>query len=255
MPAILASRYDAVLFDLDGVLTSTARVHARCWKRMFDEYLERRAAETGDAFEPFRIETDYKQYVDGRPRYDGVRAFLVSRGIALPDGTPDDPATAETVCGLGNRKNELFHDVLRDEPPEVYPGSLTLVRALHRHGVRMAVVSGSRNAGAVLEAAGIAELFETRVDGVTAAERGLAGKPAPDTFVEAARELGVAPERAVVIEDAASGVQAAKAGGFGLVVGVNRNGEPGVLRDHGADVVVADLAELTVTNEAQGTDA
>jgi alpha,alpha-trehalase len=249
MPDLAARRFDAVLFDLDGVITSTARVHAACWKRMFDEYLERRAATTREPFEPFRIETDYKRHVDGRPRYDGVRAFLVSRGITLLDGAPSDPPTAETVCGLGNRKNELFHETLAIEPPEVYPGSLSLVHALREHGIRTAVVSGSRNAAAVLEAAGIAVLFEVRVDGLTAAERGLAGKPAPDTFLEAARLLAVEPARAVVIEDAASGVTAGRAGGFGLVVGVAREGEHNALREQGADMVVTDLAELEVTDD------
>ncbi len=253
MPTIAASRFDAVLFDLDGVLTSTARIHAACWKRMFDEYLESRALRTGDAFEPFSIETDYKRYVDGRPRYDGVRAFLASRGITRPEGSPSDPPTAETVCGLGNRKNELFAELIATERPEVYAGSLALVRALHAHGVRTGVVSGSRNAATVLDAAGIAPLFATRVDGVTAADRGLAGKPAPDTFLEAARELGVDPARTVVIEDAESGVQAGKAGGFGLVVGVAREGDAQVLRDHGADVVVSDLEELTVANGTEGS--
>jgi alpha,alpha-trehalase len=246
---IPARRFDAVLFDLDGVLTSTARVHAACWKRMFDEYLARRAAATGDPFVPFRVGTDYTRHVDGRPRYDGVRAFLASRGIDLPEGEPSDPPTAETVCGLGNRKNELFHETLAVEPPEVYAGSLAFVRALHEHRIRTAVVSGSRNAGPVLAAAGIAPLFEVRVDGLTAAERGLAGKPAPDTFLEASRMLAVEPVRAVVIEDAESGVAAGRAGGFGLVVGVAREGGQAALREHGADVVVTDLAELDVTDD------
>ncbi|KPK03328.1 MAG: hypothetical protein AMS20_10795 [Gemmatimonas sp. SG8_28] len=249
MPKLAARRFDAVLFDLDGVLTSTARVHAACWKRMFDEYLERRTATTDERFEPFRIETDYKRHVDGRPRYDGVREFLASRGITLPKGAASDPPAAETVCGLGNRKNELFHQMLAVEPPEVYPGSLSFVHTLREHGVRTAVVSGSRNAGPVLAAAGIAQLFEVRVDGLTAAERGLAGKPAPDTFLEAARLLAVEPSRAVVIEDAASGVTAGRAGGFGLVVGVAREGGQADLREHGADMVVADLAELEVTDD------
>jgi alpha,alpha-trehalase len=249
MPDLAARRFDAVLFDLDGVLTSTARVHATCWKRMFDEYLRRRAAVTGEPFKPFRIETDYQQHVDGRPRYDGVREFLASRDITLPEGVPTDPPTAETVCGLGNRKNELFHETLAVEPPEVYPGSLSLVHTLRERGIRTAVVSGSRNAASVLEAAGIAQLFEVRVDGLTAAEGGLAGKPAPDTFLEAARVLDVEPSRAVVIEDAASGVAAGRAGGFGLVIGVARTDSRASLREHGADMVVADLAELEVTDD------
>lgn len=239
-----ADRFDAVLFDLDGVITDTAAVHARAWKTMFDTYLRQRAETGGTTFEPFTIDGDYRTYVDGKQRYDGVRSFLQSRGIDLPDGTIADPPDAETVCGLGNRKNELVNRLLDDEGVVVYEGSVQLLRQLRDAGVRLGVVSSSRNCVTVLTAAGLLNMFEARVDGVVAAERGLPGKPAPDTFLSAARDLGATPERSVVVEDAISGVQAGRAGGFGLVVGVDRDGDPEALRNHGADVVVADLGEL-----------
>jgi beta-phosphoglucomutase family hydrolase len=237
-------RYDAVLFDLDGVLTDTAGVHADCWKRTFDEFLSRRADRTGESFHPFDIGSDYRLYVDGKRRYDGVRDFLHSRGIDLPEGSPEDPPAAETVCGVGNRKNVLVNQALEEGGVVVYPGSLALVRALRDAGVKTAVVSSSANCATVLRAAEIEDLFEVRVDGKVAAELGLPGKPAPDTFLEAARELGAEVKRTVVVEDAISGVQAGRNGGFGLVVGVARHDEPGVLRREGADVVVSDLGEL-----------
>jgi beta-phosphoglucomutase family hydrolase len=239
-----ADRFDAALFDLDGVITDTAAVHARAWKTMFDTYLRQRAEATGDAFEPFTITGDYRAYVDGKPRYDGVRSFLRSRGIDLPEGTRADPADAETVCGLGNRKNELVNRLLDDEGVVVYEGSVRLLHQLRDDGVRLGVVSSSRNCAAVLTTAGLLDMFEARVDGVVAAERGLPGKPAPDTFLSAARDLGASPERAVVVEDAISGVQAGRAGGFGLVIGVDRDGDPDALRRNGADVVVTDLGDL-----------
>jgi beta-phosphoglucomutase family hydrolase len=239
-----ADRFDAALFDLDGVITDTAAVHARAWKTMFDTYLRQRAEATGDAFEPFTIAGDYRAYVDGKPRYDGVRSFLRSRGIDLPEGTRADPADAETVCGLGNRKNELVNRLLDDEGVVVYEGSVRLLHQLRDDGVRLGVVSSSRNCAAVLTTAGLLDMFEARVDGVVAAERGLPGKPAPDTFLSAAHDLGASPERAVVVEDAISGVQAGRAGGFGLVIGVDRDGDPDALRRNGADVVVTDLGDL-----------
>ena len=238
-------RYDAVLFDLDGVLTDTAGVHADCWKRTFDEFLSRRADRTGDPFQPFDIEGDYRLYVDGKRRYDGVRDFLHSRGIDLPEGLAGDPPDAETVCGVGNRKNVLVNQALEEGGVEVYQGSVALVRALREAGVKTGVVSSSANCATVLRAAEIEELFEVRVDGKVAAELGLPGKPAPDTFLEAARQLGVDAKRTVVVEDAISGVQAGRGGGFGLVIGIARHDEPGVLREQGADVVVSDLGELS----------
>jgi beta-phosphoglucomutase family hydrolase len=241
---IAEGRFDAVLFDLDGVLTATAKLHATCWKKMFDEYLQQRAAATGEPFQPFEIATDYKQYVDGKLRYDGVRGFLESRSINLPWGDPEDPPDRETVCGLGNRKTELIQEALATGGVEVFESSIALVRQLRDAGIKTAVVSASKNCEAILRAAGIADLFDTRVDGIVAARLELPGKPAPDTFLEAARQLGAEPERAVVVEDAVSGVQAGRAGGFGLVVGVDRKGDPEALRNNGADVVVADLSEL-----------
>ena len=234
--------YEAVLFDLDGVLTATARLHAAAWSRLFDDYLARRAAARAEPFRGFEPR-DYARFVDGRPRYDGVRAFLASRGITLPDGAPDDPPGRETVCGLGNRKQAFFQETLASEGVDAIPGTVAVVRHLRRHGVRRAVVSSSRNCAAVLDAAGLAGLFELRVDGVVAERRGLAGKPAPDTFLHAARALGVAPSRAVVVEDAIAGVEAGRAGGFALVVGLDRTGAPDVLARAGADLVVTDLAD------------
>jgi beta-phosphoglucomutase family hydrolase len=243
------NRFDAVLFDLDGVLTATAKVHAACWKRMFDDYLRMRAAKKGESFRTFEIQSDYKAYVDGKPRYDGVRDFLKSRAIELPEGNADDPPEVETVCGLGNRKNDMINDVLQSEGVEPYEGSIALVRQLRRQGMKTAVVSSSQNCLAVLEGAKMADLFDARVDGDVASRLNLRGKPAPDTFLAAATHLAVPPQRAVVIEDAISGVQAGRAGRFGLVIGVARKGEGDVLKDQGADVVVADLSELLEDDE------
>jgi len=235
---------DACLFDLDGVLTRTAKVHAAAWKQMFDDYLQARAKRTGEDFVAFDAGHDYDEYVDGKPRYDGVRSFLESRGIELPDGTPDDPPSAETVDGLGNRKNELVLELIERDGVEAYEGSVRYVRAARDAGLRRAVVSSSTNCRDVLEAAGIVDLFEEIVDGNVAREQGLKGKPAPDTFLAGARALGVAPARAAVFEDAVAGVEAGRAGNFGHVVGVDRVGHAAALREHGADVVVEDLAEL-----------
>lgn len=234
--------YEAVLFDLDGVLTATARQHAAAWTRLFDGYLARRAAARGEPLRRFEPR-DYARFVDGRPRYDGVRAFLASRGITVPDGAPDDPPERETVCGLGNRKQAFFQEVLASEGVDVITGTVAVVRHLRRHGVRRAVVSSSRNCAAILDAAGIAGLFELQVDGVVAERHGLAGKPAPDTFLHAARALEVAPSRAAVVEDAIAGVAAGRAGGFALVVGIDRTGSPDDLAQAGAHLVVTDLAD------------
>jgi beta-phosphoglucomutase family hydrolase len=234
----------ACLFDLDGVLTQTAKVHAAAWKQMFDDYLKRRAERTGEPFRPFDDEHDYDEYVDGRPRYDGVRAFLTSRGIELPEGEADDPPSAETIHGLGNRKNEIVLRMIHEHGVEPYQGSVRYARAVGEAGLRRAVVSSSTNAHDVLRAAGIADLFDTVIDGVVAEREHLNGKPAPDTFLAGARALKVEPAAATVFEDALAGVQAGRDGGFGFVVGVDRVGQADALRAHGADVVVSDLAEL-----------
>jgi beta-phosphoglucomutase family hydrolase len=233
---------DAVIFDLDGVITDTAEVHLQAWIRMFNGYLEQRAG--GGDQEPF-TKADYFDYVDGRPRYDGVRTFLQSRGIELPEGDPLDSSDAETVCGLGNRKNDDFRGTLA-EGVDPYASSVTLIEDLHDAGVATALVSSSRNAGPVLEAAGLGHLFEVRVDGNDVIERGLPGKPDPDLFLDAAKQLGVEPGRAAIVEDAISGVQAGSAGNFALVIGVDRTGQAAELLANGADVVVSDLGELTV---------
>jgi beta-phosphoglucomutase family hydrolase len=241
---VTRDKFGAVLFDLDGVLTDTAKVHAACWKSMFDDFLRQRADERDEPFQPFDITTDYKLYVDGRPRYDGVRSFLESRAIELPSGDPNEPPNNETICGLGNRKDEMVTEAFESEGVEAYEGSVALVAHLREQGIKTAVVSASSNCEAVLKAAGIADLFDARVDGVVIAQLNLAGKPAPDTFLKAAEELGVEPKRAVVVEDAISGVQAGRDGGFGLVIGVDRKGDAEALRENGANIVVADLGEM-----------
>jgi beta-phosphoglucomutase family hydrolase len=234
----------ACLFDLDGVLTQTAKVHAAAWKEMFDAFLRQRAAQAGESFEPFDPVADYDEYVDGKPRYDGVRSFLAARGIDLPEGTPDDPPDALTVHGLGNRKNELVLGLIERQGVQVYEGSVRYVRAVRDAGLGRAVVTSSANADQVLAAAGIDDLFDVRIDGVVAAQEHLEGKPAPDTFLAAARALEAAPDQAAVFEDALAGVAAGRAGRFGLVVGVDRVGQADELLKHGADVVVSDLSEL-----------
>ena len=234
-------RYDAVLFDLDGVITNTATLHATCWKQMFDEYLRKHAEQSG---EPFDLAADYRLYVDGKPRYDGVRDFLRSRGIQLLEGHPDDPAELETVCGLGNRKNELINDLIEREGVEPYDGSVRFIHQLRRDGFKIAVVTSSQNCATVLKAAKLDDFFKVRVDGNIIEAEGLAGKPAPDTFLMAARLLGAEPERTIVIEDAISGVQAGSHGHFGLVIGVARKGNVEELKRHGAHLVVDDLGKL-----------
>jgi beta-phosphoglucomutase family hydrolase len=232
------------LFDLDGVLTKTAAVHDAAWKEMFDSYLRERARRTGQQFVPFDPVRDYDEYVDGKPRAEGTRSFLAARGIGLPDGSEDDPPDAETVHGLGNRKNKIVLRRIREDGVAAYEGSVRYVRAVLDAGLRRGVVSSSANCRDVLAAAGIADLFETRIDGVVAARERLAGKPAPDTFLAGARALGLAPADAAVFEDALAGVAAGRAGQFGCVVGVDRHGQADDLLAHGADIVVADLAEL-----------
>jgi beta-phosphoglucomutase family hydrolase len=234
----------ACLFDLDGVLTKTAELHAAIWKEMFDDFLRSRAKDLGEPFRPFDVHSDYPPYVDGKPRLDGVRDFLASRGITLSEGSPEDPAEAETVNGLGRRKNGLLLRRLAEEGVETYPGSVAYARAAEKAGLRRAVVSSSKNCGEVLASAGISDLFEERVDGVVAERRHLRGKPAPDTFLEAARLLGVEPAKAAVFEDALAGVAAGRAGDFGYVIGVDREGQADALLAHGANRVVLDLADL-----------
>ncbi len=241
---IPAAEFDAVLFDMDGVLTATAEVHAKAWKRMFDDYLRDRSRERDEPFRPFEIGTDYLLHVDGKPRQDGVHDFLESRGISLPGGSPDDPPEAETEWGLGNRKNEMVHEVIRREGVRAFQGAERVIQQLREQGIRTAVVTSSSNATLTLEAAGLAGLFDAQVDGNVATEMNLKGKPAPDTYLEAARRLDASPERSVVIEDALSGVQAGKRGGFGLVIGVARAASPDELQRNGADLVVSGLGEL-----------
>jgi beta-phosphoglucomutase family hydrolase len=240
----LPSQIRACLFDLDGVLTQTARVHAAAWKEMFDEYLSARAEATGDDFVPFDPLRDYEQYVDGKLRYDGVRSFLASRGIELPEGDPADPPGAETIRRLGDRKNELVLSLIRRDGVATFEGSVQYVRAVRDAGLRRAVVSASKNCREVLAAAHIDDLFEEVIDGIVAEQEQLRSKPAPDTFLAAARALGVPPADAAVFEDALAGVEAGRAGRFGFVVGVDRAGRRKSLHEHGADIVVSDLAEL-----------
>lgn len=230
----------ACLFDLDGVLTRTASVHRAAWRETFDAWLR---AHHADGFVPFS-DADYQEFVDGKPRRDGVRDFLASRGIHLPEGEPHDPPSAATVAGIANRKNELLLRRLERDGVEVYPGSVRYLQAVRRAGLRTAVVTASANGEAVVGAAGLEDLLDARVDGLVAAREGLAGKPAPDTFLAGARALGVEPSAAAVFEDALAGVAAGRAGGFGFVVGVDRAGQRDALAARGADVVVADLAEL-----------
>jgi beta-phosphoglucomutase family hydrolase len=242
--AITREQHDAVLLDLDGVITDTANTHAACWKQIFDEYLQKRAAERGEPFRPFDVATDYGLYVDGKPRFDGARDFLASRGIQVPEGSPDDPPQAQTVGGLGNRKNDLVNKVIEEGGVEPYEGSVRFVHQLRDQGFKTAVVTSSQNCEAVLKATNLNAFFDVRIDGNTIHAQRLAGKPAPDTFLTAAQQLGVAPARAVVVEDAISGVEAGCSGNFGLVIGVARKGNTEELRHHGAHLIVSDLGEL-----------
>ncbi len=231
------------MFDLDGVLTATAKVHAAAWKELFDHFLEAWSRQHGQPFQPFDIETDYRLHVDGKARCDGVASFLAARGIELPYGDPEAPPDSTTICGLGQRKDQLVQNILARDGVEVYAASIRFVRALRDRGTRTGVVSASRNCRNVLSAARIEELFDVRVDGVVAGAERLPGKPDPAMFLFAAEHLGVAPGHILVVEDAIAGVQAARAGGFGLIVGIARSGDHEALRVAGADVVVNDLAE------------
>ncbi|HET6476599.1 MAG TPA: beta-phosphoglucomutase family hydrolase [Thermoleophilia bacterium] len=264
--SIEKNKFDAVIFDLDGVVTQTAAVHAAAWKRLFDAYLAERAARLGasaddgaggapdsgtrvpdPSLRSFDLDTDYARYVDGKPRYDGVRDFLASRGIELPWGDPSDAPERETVCGLGNRKNAFFNAEVREHGVQTFPSTVTLIRRLRAAGIRVGLMSSSKNAAMVLDVTGTTDLFEVRVDGVVAADVGLPGKPDPAMYLETARQLGVDAGRSVVVEDALSGVEAGRRGGFGLVIGVDRLGQAAELARAGADVVVGDLAEVSVT--------
>ncbi len=238
-----------VVFDTDGVMTDTASVHFAAWKEMFDQFLATRSSTSGAPFRPFE-HRDYLHYVDGKPRYDGVRSFLQSRGIELPDGDPSDRPQRETACGLGNRKDQLCLEMLRERGARRFESSVRLVRELRGRGVRVAVVSASRNMQEVLDSTGIQNLFDASVDGVDSERLGLAGKPDPALFLEAAARLGVTPAEAAVVEDATAGVEAGRRGGFALVLGVSRSGDAEDLLEHGADVVVADLAEVQVLGHA-----
>ena len=244
------ARIDAMAFDLDGVVTKTAAVHAAAWKRLFDEVLERQAA--GGAWTPFDIDRDYRLYVDGKPRRDGIRSFLASRDIRLPDGQAGDGPDVTTIHGLAARKNGYLLAHLGRAGVEVYDDGVRLIRAARHRGVKCAVVTASENCDAVLAAARLAGLFEVQVDGRVAGSLGLRGKPAPDTFLEAVRRLGTSPERAIVFEDAIAGIRAGRAGGFALVLGVDRTGHAGELRGAGADGVVASLDEIELRG---GTEA
>ena len=235
---------DAVIFDMDGVITDTATVHAMAWKRLFDEYLKKRVDRYEVTFEPFDADSDYRRYVDGKPRYDGVRSFLESRGISLPQGSPDDSPDKETVYGLGIRKNGYFLGRLKHDGAKVYQSSVDIIKRLRENGVYTAVISSSRNCEDVLRAAGALKLFDVKVDGIDSVELGIKGKPDPAIFLEAAGRLDVKPSRAAIVEDSLAGVEAGRKGGFGLVIGVDRTGYGDELRKQGADIVVRDLSEF-----------
>jgi beta-phosphoglucomutase family hydrolase len=240
----LPAAVSACLFDLDGVLTQTAKVHAAAWKQMFDEFLRAYADQTGTAFQPFDAHHDYDEYVDGKPRLDGTRDFLTSRDIELPEGEENDPSGSQTIQGLSNRKNDLVLEKIRTDGVEVYPGSVDYVKRVRALGLKTAVVSSSANTKDVLECTGLTDCFDARIDGVVAREQHLKGKPAPDTFLAGAAAVGATPDTAAVFEDALAGVAAGRAGNFVFVVGVDRVGQSDELRKHGADVVVPDLSEL-----------
>lgn len=238
---------DAVVFDMDGVVTRTASVHAAAWKHLFDDYLEERAKRLGGGWTPFDADADYRVYVDGKPRHDGVRSFLASRDVEVPEGSPDDAPELETVCGLGNRKNGYFLQEVERHGVAAFESTVHLIRCLQELGIGTAVISASENAESVLDAAGVGDLFPVRVDGLVAADLGLPGKPDPAVLLEAARRLGVAASRAAIVEDALAGVEAGRRGRFSLVIGVDRTGHPHALGEAGADIVVADLAEVGTT--------
>jgi len=253
MNTIDPAAIDVVIFDMDGVVTETAGIHAMAWKQLFDEYLRQRADQSGESFQPFDAETDYYRYVDGKPRYDGVESFLKSRGISLPHGSPSDAPGQETVCGLGNLKNEYFLQILKKQGVTPYRSTIEIIRNLRAQIIKTAVISSSRNCEAVLAAAGVTGLFDARVDGVDAAELGLEGKPAPAIFLEAAKRLGAKPERTAIVEDSLAGVEAGRRGGFAIVIGVDRGDQGEELKRRGANIVVSDLAELKIQHSSSST--
>ncbi|MBD3426862.1 MAG: trehalose-phosphatase [Candidatus Omnitrophica bacterium] len=238
--------FDAIIFDMDGVVTKTALVHAHAWKKTFDEYMKRREEEHGEPFTEFTHDGDYLPYVDGKPRYEGVQSFLESRGIELPYGEKSDPGNKETICGIGNRKNELFREVLEEDGVERYEPMVEFIKEVKQHGVKVGVASSSKNCEMILEKAGVLDLFETRVDGVVSETLGLKGKPEADIFVTAARNVGAEPARTIVVEDATSGVAAGRNGGFGLVLGVARKDNVDALLANGADIVMKDLSDMRI---------
>ena len=254
MYTISAADFDALIFDLDGVITDTASVHAAAWKEMFDEFLLRRAEREGVPFRPFDVAADYRPYVDGKPRTDGLKSFLESRGIALPEGEAEDSSEAETIRGLARKKNEIFLKRIREDGVDVYASTVALARSAKKRGLKTAVISSSKSCAMILDAVNLSDLFDVRVDGVDSELRGIPGKPAPDIFIEASLQLGVKAERTVVIEDAVSGVQAGREGAFGLVLGIARSGGKEELLENGADVVVQDLAEVRLVEHLETED-
>lgn len=248
---VSAQAFKAIIFDLDGVITDTASVHAAAWKQMFDDFLQRHAKRHEIPFQPFEIEADYLPYVDGKPRLDGLKSFLDSRGIHLPEGRPEDGPDVDTIQALGKRKNLDFLKQIQEKGVNVYGSTLDLIHSAKKHGLKTAVISSSKSCAMILDAADLSDLFDARVDGVDSEILGIAGKPAPDIFLEAARQLGVKPHETVVIEDAVSGVQAGRSGEFGLVVGIARGGGKESLRENGADVVVEDLSEICVAGDVE----
>ncbi|MCA8907197.1 MAG: HAD-IA family hydrolase [Rhodospirillaceae bacterium] len=244
LPNLFRLGLKAFIVDLDGVVTHTAAVHATAWKDLFDAFLKQKAEAEGTEFVPFDLKTDYETFVDGKPRYDGVRSFLASRGIVLPDGTPDDPADAPTVCGLGNQKNHRFNEVIERDGVTVFHTTVALIEAMRARGVKTAVVSSSKNCRPILERAGLMYLFEVMVDGIYSEQNHLPGKPAPDTYVRAADLLGVPVGEAAIVEDAIVGVASGRAGDFGYVIGVDRGVGHQALLEGGADIVVNDLGEF-----------
>ncbi len=240
--SITRENFDAVLFDLDGVITGTAKLHASAWKQAFDEFLKKRA--NNQEFQPFDLTSDYEDYVDGKPRFEGAQSFLESRHIDLEYGSPEDTPEKVTVCGIANRKTELFEAMLKHGKVDLYTGTVEWIRQLRSQGIKIAVVSSSHHCEDILQSAGISDLFEVRIDGHVADEQNLEGKPAPDTYISAAKALGTSARRAIVVEDALAGVEAGRNGNFGLVIGVNRKHETEALKAHGADIVVRDLKEM-----------